>query len=473
MSEGLDVVVLGGGTGGYVAAIRGAQLGLRVALVESGQVGGTCLHRGCIPSKALLRSAELFASAKEGGAFGVVVDGLRFDLTAAMERKTRIVDQLESGVRHLLKKNGVEVITGFGRVMGASIFSPTAGAVRVERADGETPVLTPRHTIIATGSKPRELPGLPFDGVRVLSSDHILALDALPASLTVVGGGAIGVEQASLFADLGVEVTLIEALPRLLPAEDLDVSAEMARVLKKRGVKVHVNAAIDVSNAKVDGAGVCLPLNTAGGEVRVCADVVLIAIGRDPCTDGIGLEATRVRLSRGMVVVDDRMRTAESAIYAIGDVAGPLQLAHAAARQGIVAMEDIAGEDPDPVAYDDIPRCTYSRPEAASVGWTEQQARERRTQVKVGKFSFRAIGKALVQGEADGFAKVVADGLTGDVLGVHIIGPHATDLIGEAALARLLDATPWELGRLTHAHPTLSEVLGEAALAVDGLAIHS
>ncbi len=473
MSEAYDVVVLGGGTGGYVAAIRGAQLGLRVALVEAGQVGGTCLHRGCIPSKALLRSAELFASVKGGQSFGVVADGLRFDLAVAMERKTRIVDQLANGVRHLLKKNGVELIAGYGRVMGASIFSPSAGAVRVERTDGENPVLSPRRTIVATGSSPRALPGLPFDGVRVLSSDHILSLEQLPSSLLIVGGGAIGVEQASLFADLGVAVTLVEAMPRLLPGEDADISSEMARALKKKGVKIHTGASIDVASADVRKDTVCLSVAADGGARQVCADRVLIAVGRDPHTKEIGLDATRVQVSRGSIVVDEHMQTVEPNIYAIGDVVGPLQLAHAAARQGIVAMEHIAGRNPEPISYEDIPRCMYSQPEAASVGWTEEQARQRREQVKIGKFPFRAIGKALVQGEVDGFAKVVADAATGDVLGVHIIGPHATDLIGEAALARLLDATPWELGRVTHAHPTLSEVLGEAALAVDGLAIHS
>ncbi len=472
MSETVDVVVLGGGTGGYVAAIRGAQLGLNVVLVESSKLGGTCLHVGCIPTKALLRSAEVFATMQDGEKYGVLADGIRFDLAKAMARKQQIVGQLEKGIEFLMKKNQIRVIEGFGRVMGRSIFSPTAGAVRVMRADGEEEMITPRYTIIATGSKPRELPGMPFDGTHVLSSDDILALETLPASIIIVGGGAIGIEWASLLADVGVKVTVVEALSRILFNEDEEISSEMTRVMKKRGIKVMTNARVQAEGFAVDGQAVTLPVEVNGRTENLSADKVLVAIGRAANVSDIGLEATNVQVERGVIVVDDEMRTAEKNIYAIGDVIGRLQLAHAAAHEGIVAMESIAGLKPEPMNYDHVARATYSRPEVASIGLTEAQAKDKGYSVKTGKFPFRAIGKALVYGEVDGFVKIVADAEREDVLGVHMMGPHVTDLISEGALAQVLNATPWEIGHTIHPHPTLSEALGEAALAVDGRAIH-
>ena len=468
----LDVVVLGGGTGGYVAAIRGAQLGLKVALVETSKLGGTCLHVGCIPSKALLRSAELFSAVRDGEKFGVMTDGLRFDLTKAMARKQQIVDQLHKGIEYLMKKNQIRVIEGYGRVMGRSIFSPTAGAVRVQRADGEEEILSPRYTIIATGSKPRALPGLSFDGVRVLSSDDILAIQELPESIIIVGGGAIGIEWASLLADVGVKVTVVEALPRILFNEDEDISAEMLRVLKKRGIKVMADASVQADEFAVEGDLVKLPVTARERTETLTANMVLVAIGRTANVDDIGLEATNVQVERGVIVVNDAMCTAEKNIYAIGDVIGRLQLAHAAAHEGILAMEALAGLKPDPMNYDHVARATYSRPEVASIGLTEAQAIAKGHQVKTGKVSFRAIGKALVYGEVDGLVKIVADATSDDVLGVHMIGPHVTDLISEAALAQVLNASSFEIGHTIHPHPTLSEALGEAALAVDGRAIH-
>ncbi|MHB1629532.1 MAG: dihydrolipoyl dehydrogenase [Bacilli bacterium] len=472
MAETFDVVILGGGTGGYVAAIRGAQLGLRVAVVEREKLGGTCLHRGCIPSKALLRSAEVYATAKEGSAFGVMTEGLAFDLGRAMERKGKIVEQLHKGVQYLMGKHQITVIDGHGRIMGPSIFSPTAGAVRVERKDGESEIITPRFTVIATGSRPRPLSGLPFDGARVISSDDALELWTLPKSILIIGGGVIGVEWASMFADFGVEVTVVEALPRILFQEDEEIANEMARLLKKRRVKVLVDAAVDAQTYRVADGQAMIEATVRGAVQTMAADLILVAVGRQPNSDDIGLEATRVEVERGAIVVDPRMRTKEKTIYAIGDVVGGVQLAHAAAHEGILAMETIAGASSDPLHYEWIARCTYGRPEVASVGITEAQARERGHAVKTAKFQFRAIGKALVYGEADGFVKVVADSATTDLLGVHMIGPHVTDLIAEAALAHVLDAAPFEIGRTVHPHPTLSEALGEAALAVDGLAIH-
>ncbi len=471
MAQTYDVVVLGGGTGGYVAAIRGAQLGLKVAVVEADKLGGTCLHQGCIPSKALLRSAEVFVAAQDDD-FGVIASDIRFDLKKAMARKQQIVDQLHKGVQFLMKKYDIDVISGYGLVMGPSIFSPTSGAVRVEHADGESEILSPRHTVIATGSRPRELPDLPFDKKWVISSEQALALTDLPSTILIIGAGAIGTEWASMMADLGVKVTLIEALPRILAQEDEDVSAELARALKKRKVTILTNATVDAASAQEqDGKRM---IDVVQGERRdtVQADLILVAIGRTANVDNIGLEATGVVVDKGVIQVNEFMQTAEKAIYAIGDVIGGLQLAHVASHEGIVAMETIAGLAPNPLDYLGVARCTYSRPEVASVGLTQSEAQKQGRKVKTSKFFFRANGKALVYGEAEGFTKVVVDEANDDLLGVHIVGPHATDLISEAALAKLLDATPWELGQLIHPHPTLSEALGEAALLADGRGIH-
>jgi len=470
--EGLDVVVIGGGTGGYVAAIRGAQLGLKVAVVESDKLGGTCLHKGCIPSKALLRSAEVLAQTRSAQAFGVIASAVSFDLATAMERKGNIVLQLHKGVEFLMKKYNVQVFPGYARVMGPSIFSPTAGAVRIQQADGQSQILSPRATIVASGSRPRALPGLAFDGVHVLSSDDALEISQLPASLLIIGGGAIGIEWASMMSDFGVDVTVVEALPRILAAEDADISAEMSRILKKRKIRVLTGVRVDPASFKVEGDVCTLEVTTADKSETLTATQILVAVGREANVQDLGLEATGVVVERGVIQVDGSMRTAEKAIYAIGDVVGGLQLAHVAAHEGILAMEAIAGRNPDPLNYDQVPRCTYSRPEVASVGLTEAQARERGHEVKVGKFSFRAIGKALVQGDPDGFVKVVADAVSDDLLGVHILGAHATELISEAGLALVLSASPWEVAQSIHPHPTLSEALGEAVLAVEGLAIH-
>lgn len=469
----LDLVILGGGTGGYVAAIRAAQLGMKVVVVERDKLGGTCLHRGCIPSKALLRTAEVLATARGADAFGVMHGEPTLDLTKAMTRKQQIVDQLHKGVEFLMKKHNIEVIQGTGRVMGPSIFSPQAGAVSVERPDADPEILSPRYTLIATGSRPKSLPGLEIDGSKVISSDHALQLTSLPSSILIVGAGAIGVEWASMLADFGVEVTLVEFLPRLLPLEDEDISAELARVFKKRKIKCRTNARLLPETLDLSGDGVRVDVQTDGRTDTLSADLLLVAVGRAPVTDDIGLEATEIVVERGAIVVDAQYRTREQTIFAIGDVIGGLQLAHVAAHEGIHAVEGMAGRHPHPLDALTIPKCTYSRPEVASVGMTEVQAREAGRTVKTGTFSFRAIGKALVYGETDGFVKIVADGDTDDVLGVHMIGPHVTDLISEAGLARVLDATPWEIAHAVHPHPTLSEALGEAALAVDGNAIHS
>ncbi|MBO8163110.1 MAG: dihydrolipoyl dehydrogenase [Brevibacillus sp.] len=473
MSQEFDLVVLGGGTGGYVAAIRAAQLGMSVAVVEKEKLGGTCLHRGCIPSKALLRSAEVYATMKESASFGVLSDNVRLDFSKVQARKQAIVDQLHKGVQYLMKKGSIMVFEGLGRVMGPSIFSPQAGAVRVETIEGEQEIIVPRFLMIATGSSPRTLPGLDVDGQYVITSDEALALTQLPQSVLIVGGGVIGIEWASMLRDFGVEVTVLEYASRILPQEDEDLSREMTRLLKKRKVNVITGAKVlPETLVKNDGA-VTISAAVGEREQTFTAEKLLVSVGRKPNVENLGLEATEIKLHQGAIAVNQFYQTAEPHIYAIGDCIGGLQLAHVASREGVIAVEHMAGHSPEPLDYGKVPRCTYSRPELASVGMSEAEAKQRGYEVKTGKFSFKALGKALVFGENDGFVKLVADAKTNDLLGVHMIGPHVTDLISEAGLAMVLDATPWELGHAIHPHPALSEAIGEAALAVEGNPIHS
>ncbi|RAV18628.1 dihydrolipoyl dehydrogenase [Paenibacillus contaminans] len=471
MSKKYDVVILGGGTGGYVAAIRAAQLGKSVAIVERDKLGGTCLHRGCIPSKALLRSAEVYSHVKRGDEYGITVGGAAIDFTKVQSRKENVVEQLYKGVQFLMKKNKIDVFNGVGRIISPSIFSPQTGQISVELADGELELLIPDNLVIATGSRPRPLSGLEFDGKRILSSDDALLMEELPASILIVGGGVIGVEWASMLNDFGVQVTIIEYDERLVPKEDEDVSRELERLLKKRGVKVMTKAKLLADTAATGEHGVTVQVDHKGNVVDLQAEKMLVCVGRQANVERIGLDTTDVLIENGFIKVNDHMQTAESHIYAIGDVTGGLQLAHEASHEGITAIEHLAGLSPHPLQRHLIARCVYTRPETASVGWTEKQAKEQGFDVKTGKISFKAIGKALVYGEADGFVKVIADSKTNDILGVHMIGPHVTDYITEAALAQLLNATPWEVGSLIHPHPTLSEALGEAMLAVDGKAI--
>ncbi len=466
-----DIVVLGGGIGGYTAAIRAAQLGKSVAVVERDKLGGTCLHRGCIPSKSLLRSAEVFSMMKDSGRYGVSAASVTLDFGRVQERKTEIVSQLHRGLESLMKKNKIDVIQGSGRIIGPSIFSPKSGAVAVEKADGETETLVPDHLIIATGSRPRLLPGLPVDGKVVMTSDDALLLDKLPESIVIVGGGAIGAEWASMLNDFGVKVTIVEFEERLLPQEDEDISKELARLFTKRGIQALTGAKLLVDSVRTGEDGVVLSAEHKGNNIELKAEKMLVCIGRQANVDNIGVENTDIRVERNVIQVNSYMQTTEPHIYAIGDVNGGLQLAHVAAHEGILAVEHIAGLDVRPIAGHNVPRCVYTRPEIASVGWTEKQAADRGHDVKIGRFPFQAIGKALVAGEADGFVKVIADRKTNDILGVHMIGAHVTDYISEAALAQLLEATPWEVGETIHPHPTLSEALGEAMLAVDGKAI--
>jgi dihydrolipoamide dehydrogenase len=475
-----DVVILGGGTGGYVAAIRAAQLGLKVAVVEKDKVGGTCLHRGCIPSKALLKSAEAYASLAKMKEFGVTVDGeVSLDFGGVMSRKQKIINNLHKGVQSLLKKHNIPVFEGTGRVMGPSIFSPTAGAVLLEKPNGETEILSPRNVIIATGSRPKSLPGLVLDGKHVLSSDHALEMEELPKSVIIIGGGVIGIEWASMLSDFGVQVTVVEFAPQILPLEDEDCAAEVAKLLGRRKAKVRIltSTAAQADTLKIDGNTVAIDVKVNVGTEQekvetLTAEKILVSVGREAVIDNIGLEATEVQVDRGTIVVDENYRTKERNIFAIGDVINTPQLAHVASHEGIHAVEVIAGLKPHPIDYAMVPRCIYSRPEVAAVGYTEKQLRAEGREIKVGKFPFRGIGKALVNGEVDGFVKVIADAKTNDLLGVHMVGAHVTDMISEAGLAAVLDATAWEIGMTIHPHPTLSEAIMEAALAVDGKAIH-
>ncbi|WP_040208188.1 dihydrolipoyl dehydrogenase [Neobacillus jeddahensis] len=473
MAQEYDLVILGGGTGGYVAAIRASQLGLKTAIVEKGKLGGTCLHNGCIPSKALLRSAEVFATAKNGADFGVITGNVSLDFGKVQERKIKIIDQLHKGVQHLMKQGKIDVYEGLGRILGPSIFSPMPGTISVEMNNGnENEMLLPKNVIVATGSRPRSLPGLEIDGEYVMSSDEALQLQTIPSSIVIVGGGVIGIEWASMMSDFGVDVTVIEYADRILPTEDKEISKEMQRLMKKKGIKLVTSAKV-LPETLIKESGIAISAEVKGDLKEFKAEKLLISVGRQANTEGIGLDNTEIQVDKGFIITNEFFQTKESHIYAIGDVIGGLQLAHVASHEGIVAVEHIAGKKPSPFDYNLVSRCIYSNPEISSVGMTEEQAKEKGHKVKAGKFSFRAIGKALVFGESDGFVKIVADEETDDILGVHMIGPHVTDMISEAGLAMVLDATPWEIAHTIHPHPSLSEAIGEAALAVDGKAIHS
>ncbi|ASB93970.1 dihydrolipoyl dehydrogenase [Bacillus subtilis] len=473
MATEYDVVILGGGTGGYVAAIRAAQLGLKTAVVEKEKLGGTCLHKGCIPSKALLRSAEVYRTAREADQFGVETAGVSLNFEKVQQRKQAVVDKLAAGVNHLMKKGKIDVYTGYGRILGPSIFSPLPGTISVERGNGEeNDMLIPKQVIIATGSRPRMLPGLEADGKSVLTSDEALQMEELPQSIIIVGGGVIGIEWASMLHDFGVKVTVIEYADRILPTEDLEMSKEMESLLKKKGIQFITGTKVLPDTMTKTSDDISIQAEKDGETVTYSAEKMLVSIGRQANIEGIGLENTDIVTENGMISVNESCQTKESHIYAIGDVIGGLQLAHVASHEGIIAVEHFAGLNPHPLDPTLVPKCIYSSPEAASVGLTEDEAKANGHNVKIGKFPFMAIGKALVYGESDGFVKIVADRDTDDILGVHMIGPHVTDMISEAGLAKVLDATPWEVGQTIHPHPTLSEAIGEAALAADGKAIH-
>lgn len=474
MANEYDVVILGGGTGGYVAAIRAAQLGLKTALVEEDALGGTCLHKGCIPSKALLKSASVYQMTKnEAAHFGVDTTGASLNFARVQARKDEIVQQLHKGVIGLMKKGKIDIYEGYGRMLGPSIFSPMPGTISVEMNNGEeNEMLILKNLIIATGSRPRTLPGLEIDEQQVLSSDGALQMTELPKSILIVGGGVIGIEWASMLNDFGVDVTVIEYADRIIPTEDEDVSKEMKKLLTKKGIAFVTGAKVAADSLLKTEDSVTISAQVSGETKKFTAEKMLVSVGRQANVEGIGIENTEIQIENGFITTKSTFQTKEDHIYAIGDVIGGLQLAHVASHEGIAAVEHIAGLATEPINYTNISRCIYSSPEAASVGLTEAQAKEQGFDVKVGKFPFAAIGKALVNGNADGFVKIIADKKSDDILGVHMIGGHVTDLISEAGLAMVLDATPWEVASTIHPHPSLSEVIGEASLAVDGIAIH-
>lgn len=455
-----DVAIIGGGPGGYVAAIRAAQLGLKTALIEKDRVGGVCLNWGCVPSKALLTNAELVRLIQRSQEFGIACDNPRFDFAAAVDRSREVVDRMVSGVEFLLQKSKVDVVKGAGSLKSASevVVAPAGDLVQA------------KNVIIASGGFARTLPGVPIDGLTVMTSREALELRQVPESIAIVGGGPIGVEFAYLYASYGARVTIIELLDRLLPLEDEDISRQLERSFKQQGIAFLTGAA--VKELRVEGGRARLSVSVAGDEREVTAEKALIAAGFGGKSDGIGIEALGVATERGFIQVDDRMKTSVPGVYAIGDVTGKLMLAHVASDQGVIAVEDIAGLEPAKPDYVKMPRCTYCRPQVASCGLTEAQARERGYQVKTGRFPFRANGKATATGDTEGFVKVVAEADYGELLGVHIIGADATDLIAEAALALAMESTLDDLTRTVHAHPTFSEAVKEAALAAGGKAIH-
>lgn len=474
MSREYDVVILGGGTGGYVAAIRAAQLGLKTALVEKEKLGGTCLHKGCMPSKALLKSAEVYRIAKDTAKdYGVHTENVTLDFKRVQERKNGIIKQLHQGVQGLMKKGEIDVFEGTGRMLGPSIFSPMPGTISVEMNNGEdNEILILKNLILATGSSPKSLPGLPFDEEMILSSDGALQMERLPKSITIVGGGVIGIEWASMLHDFGVEVTVLEYADRILPTEDEDLSKEMQKLLSKKGIQIIPNAKVMADTVEKTTEAVTISAEVAGSVETFTAEKMLVSVGRAANVEDIGLQNTEIEVKNGVVETKSTYQTKESHIYAIGDMIGGMQLAHVASHEGIHAVEHIARIDNPPINYNQISRCIYSSPEVSSVGLTEAQAKEQGYSVKVGKFPFMAIGKSLVNGNSDGFVKIIADEATDDLLGVHMIGENVTELISEAGLAMVLDATPWEVASTIHPHPSLSEVMGEAALAVDKKAIH-
>jgi dihydrolipoamide dehydrogenase len=460
-----DLVVIGSGPGGYVGAVRAAQLGLSVAIVEKdARLGGTCLLRGCIPTKALLHSADLVQEMRESAKHGIHADNIRIDFEAVMARKAKVVDKSAAGVNYLMKKNKCEVVKGTGRIEGP-------GKVVVKGEDGET-TIEAGNILIATGSVPRLLPGVEVDGRRIVTSDEILEIHEIPESLIVLGAGAVGVEFASVFSRMGSQTTVVELLPRFLPIEDEEVSREFERAFKKRGIECRPHT--KMGRVETTETGVrCTVQNEDGEEEILEAAMLLVAVGRAPYLKELGTTEAGVKVDdKGFVPVDEFYRTNVDGIYAIGDVIATAQLAHVASAEAIVAAEHMAGHDTRPINYLTTPSCTYSDPEVASVGMTEQAAKDAGFDVRVGKFPFSASGKARILEATDGFVKIVAEKKYDQVLGVHIIGPKATELIAEAGLMIQTECTAEEVIRLMHAHPTLSEAVLEAAHGVHGSPVH-
>ena len=458
-----DVAVIGGGPGGYVAAIRAGQLGLRSCVIERDALGGVCLNWGCIPSKALLKNAEILSYIHRADQFGLHFDNFRADYSVAVARSRQVVDRMTRGIGFLLRKNNVDHIAG-----QATIASPTA--IDVAGADGQTSRVSARNIIVATGARPRSIPPLPVDGQRIITSREAIVADDVPDSIAIVGGGAIGVEFAYVYRMYGAKVTIIELLPRLVPNEDEEISQQLERAFGREGIELRTGAGVTAASA--DATGVTLTIDKDGATETLRYDKVLVAIGVQPNTEFLGLETVGVDTERGYINIDDRMATNVPGIYAVGDVTGKLALAHVASAQGVTAVEAIAGEETQPLDYTMMPRATYCHPQVASMGLTEAQAREQGYDVKIGRFNVQASGKAVAMGENDGLVKLVIDAKYGELLGGHLCGPEVTELLGELSMTKLLEGTTLELGWAVHAHPTISEMVHEAALDAEGRVLH-
>jgi dihydrolipoamide dehydrogenase len=457
-------VIIGGGPAGYVGAIRAAQVGLRTAVVERDKLGGVCTHVGCVPTKALLHSAELVERLKSAAALGVETGPVRIDFARMQARKTEVVEKGHRGVQFLMRKHKVDVFAGTGRLMDR-------GRVAVALNDGSQTELQGAHTLIATGSAPRSIPGVTIDNVRVLDSTGVLALSEVPKSIAILGAGAVGAEFASLFRALGSEVTIIELLPSLLPLEDQEIGKALERIFTRKGIKVHAGTTAKSVTVRPDG--VTLSLERGQEALTAAAEYLLVAVGRGPLTDGLGLDVAGVAVERGAVKVDAHFRTSAPGVFAVGDViGGPWRLAHVASDEAIHAVETIAGTEAPPLNYMAVPRPTFTLPQVATMGLSEQQAAEQGYNVKVGRFPFSANTKASIEGERDGFVKIVTDERTGEILGVHMLGPSVTELLAEGVLSKYLEGTVAELGSAVHSHPTLSEAVKEAALDAMGRVLH-
>lgn len=459
-----DLIVIGSGPGGYVAAIRASQLGLKTAIVEKDNLGGVCLNWGCIPTKALLKSAQVFEYINHAGDYGITVGNPKVDFDGIVKRSRGVADGMSKGVQFLMKKNKIDVITGTGKLK-------KGGKVEVADATGKRTEYSAKHIILATGARSRELPNVKQDGKKIIGYREAMTLPKQPDSMVVMGSGAIGIEFAYFYATLGTKVTVVEFLDNILPREDKDVSKEMEKILKKKGLNILTGTSVE----KVDASGKkCMVTAKAkdGKQQQIECDVVLSAVGIATNIEGIGLEETGVKTEKGLVVVDDFYRTNVAGVYAIGDIVKGPALAHVASAEGITCVEKIAGHHPEPIDYNNIPSCTYCSPEVASVGLTEEQAKEKGYQIKVGKFPFSASGKASAAGAKEGFVKLIFDAKYGEWLGCHMVGANVTEMIAEAVVARKLETTGHEIIKSIHPHPTMSEAIMEAAAAAYGEVIH-
>lgn len=469
MEKEFDLVIIGGGIAGYTAAIRASQLGMHVALIEKNKLGGTCLHQGCIPTKTYLKTAKMIDEMKHAEIYGLESIQPIFSFGKIQKRKNEIVEQLHRGIQYLIQKNNIKVFYGTATLLGPSIFSPRAGTVSVTYEDASSELIQNKHVLICTGSRPKSLSCLPFNHKTVISSDDFMKLDSLPKSIGIVGGGVIGIEFASFLADLNVNVTVLEAGDCILPNEEKACTKHLQKALEARGVRFIFNCQLNEHDVDINEK-VTLYLKNINETITF--EKVLIAIGRQPNSDEIGLENTKIKTTNQSIVVKDKYQTMESHIYAVGDVIGGLQLAHAAAKEAITAVEYMNDLSPIPVSNHHIPRCVYSNPEMASLGLSKESAIELGFDVKEVKIPFKANGMALIENNTEGFAKMIIDKHNNDILGVCMIGKHATEMINEVSLAKFMNASGYELGASIHAHPSMSEILSELGLASVDSAIH-